>query len=73
MSRALLFTGIGLLIFFASEAQNYTINGYVSDLSTKEILIGATIIDGISGKGASTNSYGFYSLTLPSGNMKMMC
>lgn len=73
MSRALLFTGIGLLIFFASEAQNYTINGYVSDLSTKEILIGATIIDGISGRGASTNSYGFYSLTLPAGNMKIRC
>lgn len=73
MPKALLFTGIGLLIFFASKAQNYTISGYVSDLSTKEILIEATIIDGISGKGASTNSYGFYSLTLPAGNMKIRC
>ncbi|WP_158602555.1 TonB-dependent receptor [Proteiniphilum sp. X52] len=73
MSKALLSTGIGLLTFFASEAQNHTISGYVSDLSSKEILIGATIIDDVSGKGASTNSYGFYSLTLPAGNIRIRC
>ena len=57
--------------FLVVKAQNHTVSGYISDHSTKEILIGATVIDCISGKGALTNSYGFYSLTLPAGNVKM--
>ncbi len=44
-----------------------TINGYLLDGDSGEPLIGAAIQDTISGKGTFSNAYGFYSLTLPSG------
>ncbi len=43
----------------------YTISGYLSDAETGEKLIGANVFDLKSGKGTSSNTYGFYSLTLP--------
>lgn len=53
-------------------AQNHTISGYVRDLDTKEILVGAHVGDGSSGgRGNITNSYGFYSLTLPVGRKNL--
>ena len=45
-------------------AQNYTVSGTVSDSKTGETIIGATVVDMRSGKGAVTNAYGRYSLTL---------
>lgn len=48
-------------------AQTYTINGYVSDASSAERLIGAAVFDTISQHGAVTNTAGFYTLTLPAG------
>ena len=59
--------GVSLLfIFHSSLAQEkFTINGYIKDASNGEALIGATVyIKEIKG-GASTNEYGFYSITLP--------
>ena len=44
-----------------------TINGYLLDGDSGEPLIGAAIQDTITGKGTFSNAYGFYSLTLPSG------
>lgn len=69
MPKLLLIVGIWLFAFIALEAQNYTISGYINDKATKEILIGATVFDVISGKGASTNNYGFYTLTLSAGEV----
>lgn len=45
-----------------------TINGYLKDASDGEKLIGATVYVIEAKTGASTNAYGFYSITLPSGN-----
>ncbi len=54
-----------LFIFFPSAyAQRHTLNGYVSDRNSGERLIGATIVDSISGYGTVTNNSGFYTLTL---------
>lgn len=55
------------LIFLISGAiaQNYTISGYVEDMNSGEKLISAFVYDLKSGKGTVTNTYGFYSLTLP--------
>ncbi len=48
--------------------QKYTLSGYFKDSKTGENLIGATItVNELQGKGAGTNSYGFYSITLPAG------
>ncbi|MFY0686706.1 MAG: TonB-dependent receptor [Cyclobacteriaceae bacterium] len=44
-------------------SQSKTISGYINDDETGESLIGATIIDIATGKGAITNTYGFFSLT----------
>ena len=56
-----------LLFVFApllAMAQNATLSGTVTDERTGETLIGATVVDTRSGKGAVTNVYGHYSLTL---------
>lgn len=48
--------------------ETYTISGYIKDANTGEDLIGANIYLMEYGKGTSTNTYGFYSITLPAGN-----
>ncbi|MFN0213795.1 MAG: TonB-dependent receptor [Saprospiraceae bacterium] len=56
-----------ILISFPSFAQSrYTISGTVTDLASGEHLIGATVRELKTGKGTVTNTFGFYSLTLPS-------
>ncbi|MCE3294821.1 MAG: hypothetical protein K0R65_535 [Crocinitomicaceae bacterium] len=42
-----------------------TISGYITDEQTGEKLIGAIVYDTVSKKGAGTNEYGFFSLTVP--------
>ena len=68
-------TTIFLLSIFSAiclHAQTkHTVSGYISDQASKETLIGATILDMITGKGAITNEYGFYSLTLPDGIVEL--
>ncbi|MFM2225856.1 MAG: hypothetical protein RJA07_2058 [Bacteroidota bacterium] len=56
------------ILFFVSQsfAQSITINGFVSDSTSGERLIGAIIFDNISKEGTTTNNYGYYSLTIKS-------
>lgn len=50
------------------QAQNdVTLNGYILDGTSGESLIGATTYITELGIGASSNAYGFYSITIPSG------
>jgi len=47
---------------------NYTISGYITDNGTGESLIGANVFnEALPSQGATSNAYGFYSLTLPAG------
>ena len=63
---------IGLMLaVLPGFAQKRTLSGYVMDAASKETLIGATVIDKISGKGCATNSYGFYTLTLDQGQVDL--
>ena len=48
-------------------AQNHTLSGYLRDAASGEELLYATVRVVDSDKGATTNEYGFYSLTLPRG------
>jgi len=57
-----------ILPLLASGQQKYTLSGSVSDASTGEDLTGATVMVAGSNKGTATNSYGFYSLSLPEGD-----
>lgn len=62
---------INFLLLFSSLAlaqQKYTISGYVKDASNGEALIGATIYVKELSDGATSNEYGFYSITLPAGS-----
>ena len=63
---------IGLMLaVLPTFAQRRTISGYLMDGASKETLIGATVFDKNSGKGCSTNSYGFYTLTLNQGQVDL--
>lgn len=53
----------------SAYAQNYTISGYVKDAETGEKLISAGVFDAKTLKGTITNTYGFFSLTLPKGQV----
>lgn len=69
-------TFIGVLIYTFSAffqpalgQDKVTLSGYVKDATSGETLIGATIYDKANrSMGGISNVYGFYSLTLPSGN-----
>lgn len=61
-----------LLISSYSNAQNrYTISGYMTDENTGEKLIGANIFEKKSAQGNVSNTFGFYSLTLPEGEVEV--
>jgi len=55
------------LCFPALAQDKFTVNGYIKDISNGEALIGATVFIKELSSGATTNEYGFYSLTLPVG------
>ncbi len=55
----------------AALAQSFTISGTVCDSVSGETLIGATVMDLRSGKGALTNAQGHFSLTLKSDSVQL--
>jgi hypothetical protein len=54
-------------VYSAFSQEKFTISGYVKDAKNGESLIGVTVYKKNSQIGASTNEYGFYSLTMPKG------
>ena len=56
-----------------SQAGTFTVRGRVTDASTGEYVLGANVIVDGQSQGASTNIYGFYSLTLPKGPATLTC
>lgn len=69
------FRTASLLIFscltFHLAAQKFTISGYIEDADTGEKLIGANLFDTKTASGAVTNTYGFYSMTLPTDSVHL--
>jgi TonB-dependent Receptor Plug Domain/CarboxypepD_reg-like domain len=64
-----------LLIFLSinlQAQQKYTISGYFEDSASAEKLISAAIFDVKTSSGTVSNTYGFYSLTLPKGNVNLI-
>lgn len=53
-------------------AQNFTINGYVKDKLTGEVLIGANIYNIKQENGAATNAYGFFSYTTKADSVELI-
>ncbi len=55
----------GIVIQCQAQSEKYTISGYVEDADTGEKLIAANVYDVFTGSGTVTNTYGFFSITLP--------
>jgi outer membrane cobalamin receptor len=51
--------------------EKFTLNGYIKDSLSGETLIGANIVIRNLGKTVVTNSYGFFSITLPKGKYQL--
>lgn len=70
-NRYMNFIKTSLLLFFLGitcvsfSQRKFTISGYIEDAASGEKLIAANIFDTKSASGNTTNTYGFYSLTLP--------
>lgn len=64
--KTLLFLiSLSFLFFSANAQRTHTISGYITDVASGEKLIGANIAAPKINKGATSNTYGFFSLTLP--------
>ena len=57
---------------FSFAQQRYTLSGTVREASSNETLIGVTIAIPELKTGTTTNEYGFYSITVPSGEYKIV-
>lgn len=53
------------------KKRKFTINGYVAEDANGEKLIGVNVVHSASGKWANTNEYGFYSITVPEGRVRL--
>ncbi|RFS19597.1 TonB-dependent receptor [Chitinophaga silvatica] len=61
-----------LLFFVTATAQQYTLSGFVKDSSNGEALPGATIQVVNTSTGVQSNTYGFYSISLPRGEYSIL-
>ncbi len=59
------------LLLYQRPPRRYTISGYIEDAVTGERLIAATIWESYSGKGTTSNDYGFFSLKVPEGEAEL--
>lgn len=71
MKRTILSFCTTFLLFSGLLAQNYTISGYITDSKNGETLISASVYEEKSLKGTVSNTYGFYSLTIPKGDVTL--
>jgi outer membrane receptor for ferrienterochelin and colicin len=64
-----------LLLFFlialSGRAQRYTVSGYISDKNSRERLINANVYEASTLQGTTANNFGFYSISLPKGEVKI--
>lgn len=74
MYKRIIFTT--LILFFSTTLllaqQKFTVSGTITDKKNGETLIGASVHVISPRSGTSTNSYGFYSLTLPEGKYQFI-
>ena len=71
MQKKLLLLTFIFCSLFAFAQQKYTISGYVTDAESSEQLISANLFSIKTLQGTNSNTYGFYSLTLPKGKVQI--
>ena len=62
-----------VFIFQNITAANLTISGFITDQTSGETLLNGSVYDFRSSKGAVSNAFGFYSLSLPAGDVELRC
>ncbi len=70
--RFSLILALWAISFGAFAQEKFTINGYVKEASSGEGVIGASVYVKEKGTGGATNTYGFYSITLPKGDYTLV-
>lgn len=60
------------LFTYSYSQSNFTLSGYIVDQSSKEVIIGTNVIIPLLNTGTISNSYGFYSITVPEGNYEVI-
>jgi hypothetical protein len=71
--RKLLFFFLLIPFLLSAQApQRFTISGYISDAESGERLIGATVFDKNSAQGTISNTFGYFSLSLPSDSVHLL-
>ncbi|MGO4918956.1 TonB-dependent receptor [Maribacter spongiicola] len=68
----IILTTLLCLSFSSWGQQKFTLSGTISESRSNETLIGVTIAIPELSTGATTNEYGFYSITLPEGTYKVL-
>jgi hypothetical protein len=71
MRPYLLLFSLFLLVFTTYSQTKSTISGYINDSKNGEAMIGVKVVIPSINQGAVTNTYGFYSLTVPSGQYQV--
>lgn len=59
------------IILAEKPKEDFTISGYIEDSESGERLVAATIWEAYSGKGTTSNDYGFFSLKIPEGKIEL--
>ena len=72
MKRYILILVSLLALGLEAQSQKHTISGYVQDAASGEQLLGVNVIWQDQLQGTTTNTYGFYSLTLPEGEVEIV-
>lgn len=58
----------GRTVFISDYQKNIVISGYIRDSQTDEVLAGVTVIDAILKNGTSSDSRGWFSISVPAGD-----
>lgn len=73
MSKKIVLFLLLVFLLHSLSAANLTISGFLTDQTTGETLLNGSVYDFKSGKGGVSNVYGFYSLSLPAGEVEIRC
>ena len=72
MIRKLIVFVVIINVVLTMQARNFTVSGHIVSEQSGETLIAASVFENGSRKGVLSNSFGFYSLTLPEGHIELM-
>ena len=72
MKKYFLLSLVFVVLSLQAQNQKHTISGFVQDAASGEQLLGVNVIWKDKMQGTTTNTYGFYSMTLPEGEAEIV-